>query len=168
MRQNNVNFRISFHSVNSVATKLLEQMILKIREKQPMLSDIFASDSASYNKSSDQEWMVNNIGATSTSLTHYDLSSIKGVSKYAEPDIAVIRLIQELGKVDPKIRVSFEFEDESDSFIGATFFIGRHSKEHWWACLDVLPTPTNAENKIQHFYDLRKEFVQSCIKRKID
>ena len=168
MRQNNVSFRIKFHNINSAGASLLEKMLLKIREKQPMLSDIFTNDSISYDESSTMKWSMANIGSTSTNLTHYDSSSIEGISQYAEPDIGVTMLMSELGEVDPKIRVSFEFEDEADSFIGATFLIGKHSREHWWARLDVLPTPSSTLTKSEHFYNLRKEFVQSCLKRKID
>ena len=166
MAQDNTNFRINFHSLNSAATKLLENMIRKIREEQPTLSDIFVSDSVSYDKTSEWEWMMDNIGVKSTSLTHYDLSSIEGTSRYSEPDIAVLYLMHLLGEVDPKIRVSFEFEDESDAFIGATFLTGQYSREHWWARLNMLPTPPNTEDKTKHFYDLRKEFLQSCLNQK--
>ena len=148
-------------SANDEAAELLKKMMSKIRTAQPLLSDIFTSDSVSYDESSTAKWSMANIGSESAHLTHYDSLSIEGVSQYSEPDIGVLRLVSDLGGVDPELRISFQFEDEDDAFIGATFFSGKNSREHWWARLEALPEPTSGISKSMHFYDLREDFVQS-------
>lgn len=166
MKNNKVNFRITLHSINNEATELLKNMMSKIRAARPLLSDIFTSDLVPYSESSTAKWSMANIGSVSAHLTSYDLSNIEGVSQYSEPDIGMLRLVSDLGEVDPKLRISFQFEDDDDAFIGATFFSGKNSREHWWARLDALPEPTTGISKSKHFYDLRENFVQSRLAAK--
>lgn len=159
-KQTQVYFRITFYAINEDAKKILQSMLSNVRTEKPTLSDIFIDKNNPYKETSTVRWNMANIGSISTCLTKYDAASIEGVAEYNEPDIAVLRLVSTLGRVDPNLQACFSFEDEHDSFMGATFLEGAGEREHWWARLENMPD-VDGQNKVSHFRTLREEFIRS-------
>jgi len=158
--QTKVHFHITFHFSNDSVRETLESMLSNVKVKKPSLSDLFIREDTPYSKTSTPRWSMAHIGSISTSLTSYDISGITGIAEYNEPDIAVLRLSAKLGRIDPKLRICFTFEDEYDSFMGATIFEGAGGREHWWARLENIPE-IEGENKVVKYRGLRDDFVRS-------
>lgn len=159
-RQTKVKFAITIHNANEEAKSILEKMLENVDADNPGISDLFVTASQSHSETSTTRWNMANVGSISTTLTDYNASSIEGVAVYNEPDIAVLRLVAKLGRVDPNLRICFKFEDEKDSFMGATFLMGSGEREHWWARLESIPD-TEGVDKVTYYKKLRDEFICS-------
>lgn len=192
---NNVSSYIEFVEINDAAKAKLQEMFGRCREQdygRRWFADMFVEGDLSYEDVEQYSWTTEHIGPKWCYIEDYDVEGetpyFMTDSAWAQPEQGLVKLLEELEKLDSKLVTTISYEDEMPNFIGwsvyegSEMFDGREDdydeiqefmfdkhpnlKEHWdedsedWATDEETGDYTEgAEEAMDEFRDLLYEFI---------
>lgn len=121
---NHVNSVIEFHKINEAASKKLVEMVGRCREMdygRRWFADIFVEGELTFDDVEKYQWTTEHVGPKWCYIEEFDEDSLMMIteSAWSPPEQGVMKLVEELNKLDEKIVWSIKYEDEMPNFIGA-------------------------------------------------
>jgi hypothetical protein len=127
---NHVHYNVTFYQINDAAKAKLKELFSRVRTDNNYLwfADVFVEGDLTYEETEQYSWTTENIGPKWCYIEDYDVDDsqpyFNGESAWSPPTEGVIKLLEILEELDPKMIATLTYEDEMPNFVGGDVFNG--------------------------------------------
>jgi hypothetical protein len=134
---NHVSYQVWFREINDAAKARWKEMTDNLQNDRQdgyeyWFGDLFVDNkegSPTLDEVREYSWTTEVIGPKWCYIQDYDEDSFSGYSAWSPPETGLVKILEELEKLDPKMVTSITYDDEMPNFVGWSVYVGSEMED---------------------------------------